>query len=69
MRALHGLLTVVLGMVGAVVGVVLGIVASLVWLVGAILWVTVLLPPLGLPVLKLGRSLFTLAGDLMHIGD
>jgi hypothetical protein len=69
MRALHGLLTVVLGIVGAVVGVVLGLAASLVWLVGAILCVTVLLLPLGLPVLKLGRRLFTLAGDLMHIGD
>jgi hypothetical protein len=31
--------------------------------------VTVLLLPLGLPVVKLGRRLFTLAGDLMRLGD
>jgi hypothetical protein len=69
MRALHGLLTVMLGIVGAVVGVVLGVVAGVVWLVGAILCVTVLLLPLGLPVVKLGRRLFALAGDLMRLGD
>jgi hypothetical protein len=69
MRALHGLFTVVLGIVGAVVGVLLGVAASVVWLLGAILCVTVLLLPLGIPVMKLGRRLFTLSGDLMHIGD
>jgi hypothetical protein len=58
-----------LGIVGAVVGVVLGVVAGVVWLVGAILCVTVLLLPLGLPVVKLGRRLLTLAGDLMRLGD
>jgi hypothetical protein len=45
------------------------LVAGVVWLLGAILCVTVLLIPLGMPVLKLGRRLFTLAGDLMHLGD
>ena len=69
MRSLHGLLSVVLGIVGALAGVVLSIVAGVVWLLGAILCVTVLLIPLGLPVLKLGRRLFTLSGDLMHLGD
>jgi hypothetical protein len=47
--------------------VVLGIVAGLVWVVGLVLCVTVLLIPLGIPVMKLGGRLFTLAGDLMHI--
>jgi hypothetical protein len=67
MRALNGLLGVVLGILGAVVGVVLGIVASVVWIVGLVLCITVLLIPLGIPVMKLGRRLLTLAGDLMHI--
>ena len=69
MRSLHGLLSVVLGIAGAVAGAVLSVVAGVVWLLGAILCVTVLLIPLGLPVLKLGRRLFTLAGDLLHLGD
>ena len=56
MRVLNGLL-----------GVVLGIVAGLVWVVGLVLCVTVLLIPVGIPVMKLGSRLFTLAGDLMHI--
>ena len=40
---------------------------ELVWLVGGVLCVTVILLPLGIPVLKLGRRLFTLAGQLMHL--
>jgi hypothetical protein len=67
MRALNGLLGVVLGILTAVLGVVLGIVAAVVWLVGMVLCVTVILLPLGIPVTKLGRRLFTLAGDLMHM--
>jgi hypothetical protein len=67
MRTLNGLLGVVLGILGAVLGVVLGIVAGVVWLIGSVLCVTVLLIPLGIPVMKLGGRLFTLAGDLMHI--
>ena len=46
---------------------ILGIVAAVVWLVGMVLCVTVILLPLGIPVTKLGRRLFTLAGDLMHM--
>jgi hypothetical protein len=38
-----------------------------VWLVGIVLCVTVLLIPLGIPVVKLGGRLFTLAGHLMHL--
>jgi hypothetical protein len=67
MRVLNGLLGVVLGILTAVLGVVLGIVAAVVWLVGMVLCVTVILLPLGIPVTKLGRRLFTLAGDLMHM--
>jgi hypothetical protein len=67
MRVLNGLLGVVLGIVGAVLGVALGIVAAVVWLVGTVLCVTVILLPLGIPVTKLGRRLFTLAGDLMNM--
>ena len=40
MRALNGLLGVVLGILGAVAGVVLGIAASLVWIVGLVLCLT-----------------------------
>ena len=46
-------------------GVVLGILAGVIWLVGIVLCVTVILLPLGIPVIKLGARLFTLAGDLM----
>lgn len=46
----------------------LGVVAFVVWLVGAVLCLTVLLIPLGIPVIKLGSRLFALAGDLMHVG-
>jgi ABC-type lipoprotein release transport system permease subunit len=67
-QVLNRLLGVVLGILGAVLGVVLGIVAALIWLVGAVLCVTVLLIPLGIPVMKLGSRLFSLAGDMMHIG-
>jgi ABC-type lipoprotein release transport system permease subunit len=67
MRVLNGLLGVVLGIVGAVLGVALGIVAAVVWLVGMVLCVTIILLPLGIPVTKLGRRLFTLAGDLMNM--
>ncbi|WP_433527732.1 hypothetical protein ACQPZ2_10830 [Nocardia pseudovaccinii] len=38
----------------------------MVWLVGAVLCVTLILIPLGLPVMRLGRRLFTLAGQLIH---
>jgi hypothetical protein len=68
MHVLNRLLGVVLGILGAVLGLVLGIVAALVWLVGGVLCVTIILIPLGLPVMKLGSRLFALAGDLMHIG-
>lgn len=64
---LKGLLDVVLGILTAVLGTVLGIVAAVVWLVGGILCVTILLIPLGLPVMRLARRLFTLAGKLMHL--
>jgi hypothetical protein len=67
MRALNGLLGVVLGILGAVAGVVLGIIASLVWIVGLVLCLTILLIPLGIPVMKLGRRLLGLSGDLMHL--
>jgi hypothetical protein len=67
MRMLNRLLGVVLGILGAVLGVVLGIVAGVVWLLGLVLCVTVLLIPLGIPVMKLGGRLLALAGDLMHI--
>ncbi|KUI38941.1 hypothetical protein AU195_23490 [Mycobacterium sp. IS-1496] len=67
MRALNGLLGVVLGIVSAVVGVLLGVVAAVVWLVGGLLCVTILLLPLGIPVLRLGSRLFGLAGQLMHL--
>jgi hypothetical protein len=67
-QVLNRLLGVVLGILGAVLGVVLGIVAALVWLVGAVLCVTVILIPLGIPVMKLGSRLLSLAGDMMHIG-
>ncbi|WP_172826387.1 hypothetical protein [Mycobacterium colombiense] len=50
----------------ALLGVVLGILGSMVWLLGLVLCVTVLLIPLGIPVMKLGGRLFTLVGDLMH---
>jgi hypothetical protein len=68
MQVLNRLVGVLLGILGAVVGVLLGIVAGLVWLVGAVLCVTVILIPLGIPVMKLGSRLLSLAGDLMHIG-
>jgi hypothetical protein len=67
MRTLNGLLGVVLGIVTAVLGVVLGIVASLLWLVGVVLCVTLILLPLGIPVVKLAHRLLSLAGDLMHL--
>jgi hypothetical protein len=58
---------VVVGILGAVLGVVLGILAAVVCLVGGVLCVTVILLPLGIPVVKLGRRLFVLAGQLMHL--
>lgn len=39
----------------------------MVWLVGMVLCVTVILIPLGIPVMKLGRRLLGVAGDLMHL--
>ncbi|EHI46866.1 hypothetical protein OPAG_03667 [Rhodococcus opacus PD630] len=67
MRLLRGLLDVVLGILTAILGTVLGIVAAVVWLVGGVLCVTVILLPLGLPVVRLARRLFTLARKLMHL--
>ncbi|MDV7242447.1 MULTISPECIES: hypothetical protein [Rhodococcus] len=67
MRLLNGLLGVVTAILTALLGTVLGILAAVVWLVGGVLCVTVILLPLGIPVLKLGRRLFTLAGQLMHL--
>ncbi len=59
MQVLNRLLGVVLGILGAVLGVVLGVVAALVWLVGAVLCVTVILLPLGIPLLAVARRLLT----------
>ncbi|WP_454198609.1 hypothetical protein [Nocardia sp. Marseille-Q1738] len=67
MRLLKGLLGVVLGILTAVLGTVLGILAAVLWLVGALLCVTVILLPLGIPVVKLARRLFTLSGQLMRV--
>ncbi|RZL81629.1 MAG: hypothetical protein EOP32_14305 [Rhodococcus sp. (in: high G+C Gram-positive bacteria)] len=67
MGILRGLLGVVLGILSAVLGTVLGIVAGVLWLVGAVLCATVILLPLGIPVVKLANRLFTLAGQLMHV--
>lgn len=67
MRLLRGLLDAVLGILTALLGTVLGILAGLLWLVGLVLCVTIILIPLGLPVMGLARRLFTLAGQLMHL--
>jgi hypothetical protein len=67
MGALNGLLNVVLGLLTAVLGTVLGIVAALLMVVGAVLCVTLILIPLGIPVIKLSRRLFGLAGKMMHV--
>jgi len=67
MRALSGLLDVVLGLLTALLGTVLGIVAAVVMLLGAVLCVTILLIPLGIPVIRFSRRLFTLAGKMMHV--
>ncbi|MDM7489371.1 MULTISPECIES: hypothetical protein [Rhodococcus] len=67
MKALRGLLDVVLGLLTAVLGTVLGIVAAVVWLVGGLLCVTIILIPLGIPVIRLAGRLFTLARQLMHL--
>jgi hypothetical protein len=56
MRLLRGLL-----------GVLLWILAGLLGLVGVVLCVTIILLPLGIPVMKLAGRLFSLAGDLMHL--
>jgi hypothetical protein len=67
MRLLKGLLGVVLGIVTSLLGTVLGILAAVVWLVGAVLCVTILLLPLGLPVVRLARRLFGLSRQLMRL--
>lgn len=67
MRLLKGLLGVVVGLLTAVLGTVLGILAAVLWLVGALLCVTVILLPLGIPVVKLARRLFTLSRQLMRL--
>ena len=68
MQVLNRLVGVLLGILGAVLGVVLSVVAALVWVVGGVLCLTIILIPLGIPVLRLGSRLFSLAGDMMHIG-
>ncbi|MFD6356450.1 hypothetical protein ACFROC_20495 [Nocardia tengchongensis] len=67
MRAIQGLLKVVLGIVTAVLGTVVGLLATVVWILGAVLCATILLIPLGLPVIKLANRLFGAARQLMHI--
>ena len=67
MRLLRGLLGAVLGVLSAVLGTVLGILAAVVGLVGVVLCATLILIPLGIPVVRLARRLFTLAGKLMHL--
>ncbi|WP_433604268.1 hypothetical protein [Prescottella agglutinans] len=67
MRALEGLLNAVLGIVTALLGTVLGILAAVLWLVGAVLCVTLILIPLGIPVMKLAGRLFALSRKLMHL--
>ncbi|GAB4586186.1 hypothetical protein Ntsu_40180 [Nocardia sp. IFM 10818] len=46
-----------MGILGAVLGAVLGIVAGLVWLVGIIVSATIILAPIGIPLVKLGKPL------------
>ncbi|MFI6866249.1 hypothetical protein [Nocardia sp. NPDC050406] len=67
MQALNKLLGAVLGILGAVLGAVLGIVAGLVWLIGIILSATVILAPVGIPVVRLGKSLMSTSRNLMHL--
>jgi len=67
MKVLGGLLNAVLGIVTALLGTVLGLLASVLWLVGAVLCVTLILIPLGIPVMKLAGRLFALARQLMHL--
>ena len=67
MRAIQGLLNAVLGIVTAVLGTVVGLLATVVWILGAVLCATILLIPLGLPVIKLGNRLFSAARQLMQI--
>ncbi|WP_433566932.1 hypothetical protein ACQP1O_18155 [Nocardia sp. CA-151230] len=67
MRAIQGLLNVVLGILTAVLGTVVGLLATVVWILGAVLCATILLIPLGLPVIRLGSRLFGAARQLMHI--
>lgn len=61
------MLGVVVGLLTAVLGTVVGLLAAVVWLVGALLCVTILLLPLGIPVVGLVNRLFGLAGQLMHL--
>ncbi|TQM33240.1 hypothetical protein [Nocardia bhagyanarayanae] len=67
MRLLKGLLDVVVGVLTAVLGTVVGILAAVVWLVGGVLCVTIILLPLGLPVVRLARRLFGLSRQLMRL--
>ncbi|MGK8522604.1 hypothetical protein ACRS6B_14050 [Nocardia asteroides] len=67
MGLLKGLLGVVVGILTAVLGTVLGLLAAVLWLVGGVLCVTVILLPLGLPVVKLARRLFGLSRQLMRL--
>ncbi len=67
MKLLRGLGGVVLGILTALLGTVLGILAAVLWLVGALLCVTVILIPLGIPVVRLANRLFGIARKLMHL--
>lgn len=69
MKLLRGLGGVVLGILTALLGTVLGILAAVLWLVGALLCVTVILIPLGIPVVRLANRLFGIARKLMHLPD
>ncbi|MGX7730267.1 hypothetical protein ACWPOB_13490 [Rhodococcus sp. 2H158] len=67
MRALKGLLNSVLGILTAVLGAVVGILAAVVWLVGGLLCVTIILIPLGIPVMRLARRLFALGKQVRRL--
>ncbi|WP_067857045.1 hypothetical protein [Nocardia shimofusensis] len=67
MRAIQGLLNFVVGIVTAVLGAVVGLLAAVVWILGGVLCATILLIPLGLPVIKLGSRLFGFARQLTRL--
>ncbi|OBH54665.1 hypothetical protein A5685_11635 [Mycobacterium colombiense] len=53
---------VIVQVLNGLLGAVLGIPGAVIWLIGLLLCVTVLLIPLGKPVMKLGGRFSTLAG-------